>query len=61
MLFYQKVSPYLIKKGFTINPYDPCAENKILNGKYMMVTWHVSDLKTPHVESIEMTRMIKWL
>ena len=46
---------------FSINPYDPCVANKMINGKQIMVTWNVDDLKISHVESSEVTRMIKWL
>jgi hypothetical protein len=33
LLFYQKLVSELRSMGFTINPYDPCVANKIVNGK----------------------------
>ena len=53
LLFYQHISSELRKKGFTINPYDLYVANQMVNGKKMMVTSHVDDLKISH--------MIKWL
>ena len=47
LLFYHKLRKELEDYGFEINPYDPCAANKIINGSQMTVTWHVDDLKVP--------------
>ena len=41
MLFYQKLLSDMINKGFSVNPYDPCVVNKMVNGKHMIVTWQV--------------------
>ena len=35
--------------GFTINPYDSCVANKVINGKQCTIVWHVDDLKISHV------------
>ena len=32
LLFYKKLAGELVDMGFEINPYDPCAANKILMG-----------------------------
>ena len=45
--------------GFTVNPYDPCVANKMINGKQMTVTWHVDDLKISHLDSNEVTKYIE--
>ena len=60
-LFYLKLSSDLRKKGFSINPYDPCVANKMVNGKYMMVTWHVDDLNIYQIKTSKVTRMIEWI
>ena len=33
LLFYRKLSSDLKNKGFSVNLFDPCASNKIVNGK----------------------------
>jgi hypothetical protein len=47
--------------GFTLNRYDPCVANKMVNGKQFTITWHVDDLKLSHVDDKEVTKMIVWL
>ena len=34
--------------GFEVNPCDPCAANKVVNGSQCAVVWHVDDLKVSH-------------
>jgi hypothetical protein len=48
-LFWEKLTSKLNEWGFTINPYDPCVANKMVNGKQITVVWHVDDLKVSHV------------
>ena len=49
-LFWEKMTNHLVKDwGFTINPYDSCVVNKMINGKQCMIVWHVNDLKISHV------------
>ena len=49
-LFWEKMMNHLVKDwGFTINPYDSCEVNKMINGKQCMIVWHVDDLKISHV------------
>ena len=38
LLFYRKLCSELEDHGFTVNPYDPCVANKMINGKQMTVT-----------------------
>jgi len=54
-LFWEKLSGKLKEWGFTINPYDSCVANKIVNGKQFTIVWHVDDLKASHKE----LRMLK--
>ena len=54
LLFYRKLRSELEDHGFTVNPYDPCVANKMINGKHMTVTWHVDDLKISHMDTKDM-------
>ena len=47
--------------GFKVNPCDPCAANKMINGKQMTVAWHVDDLKVSHKDANEVTGFNSWL
>ena len=40
----------LEKIGFTLNPYDKCIGNKIINGHQCTIAWHVDDCIVSHVE-----------
>jgi hypothetical protein len=51
LLFWKKLSESLRMQGFTINPYDWCIANKMVNGKQCTIVWHVDDLKISHRES----------
>ena len=59
LLFYRKLRSELEDHGFTVNPYDPCVANKMINCKQMIVTWHVDDLKISHMDSNEVRKCIK--
>ncbi len=48
LLFYRKLIAELRDMGFTINPYDPCIANKMVNGSQMTIRWHVNDLMISH-------------
>ena len=37
LLFYRKFWTHLSKKGFELNPYDPCVVNKMVKGKQMPI------------------------
>jgi hypothetical protein len=45
LLFYRNFVKDLknYKMLFTINPYDPCVANAMINGKQMTISWHVND------------------
>jgi hypothetical protein len=61
LLFYLKLLGDFKANGFTLNHYDSCVANKIVNGKQFTITWHVDDLKLSHVDDKEVTRVIVWL
>jgi len=44
-----------LNMGFTINPYDPCIANKMVNGSQMSVRWHVDDLMISHAVHDDMS------
>ena len=52
LLFYLKLVTELINNGFKINIYNPCLENKLVNGGMITVVWHVDDLKVLHKDSL---------
>ena len=61
LLFYKKLKEVMGKKGFEINPYDPCVANRTVGGKQHTVTWHVDDLKSSHVDPKVNDDFIHWL
>jgi hypothetical protein len=61
LLFYRKLRGDLVEQGFTINPYDPCVANKIVDGKQITVCWHVDDLKVSHEKSQVIDNFIAWI
>ena len=44
-----------------VNPYDPCFANKMVNGKQLMITWHVDDLNASHVDRKIINEFVKWV
>ena len=46
-------------KGFELNSYGPCVENKMIGGKQITVFWNVNNLKMPHVEPNEVTNFME--
>jgi hypothetical protein len=61
LLFWRKLSETLTDLGFTINPYDQCVANKMVNGKQCTVLWHVDDLKISHSEPEVVTSVLNSL
>ncbi len=45
MLYYRKFLSSLEKRGFVMNPYDPCVWNKTIKGKQITICFHVDDCK----------------
>ena len=48
--FYIKAVVDLKEEVFEINPHDGSMDNKLVNGKYQTVCWHVDDLKVSHID-----------
>jgi hypothetical protein len=61
LLFYRKLVADLLSLGYTINPYDPCVANKIINGSQMTICWHVDDLFIGHKDPAVVTSLLNWL
>ena len=61
LLFYRKLWTDLSRRGFVVNPYDPCVANMDVNGKQLTVCWHVDDLKMSHEDPAVLTSLIGWL
>jgi hypothetical protein len=61
LLFYKMLVVDLEDNGFTIDPYDPCVENKVMNGTQMALCWHVDDLKVSQVDPGKVTIFGDWL
>jgi hypothetical protein len=47
--------------GFTINPYNACVANKIINDQQCTIIWHVDDLKISHVKPSVVSDIIRKL
>ena len=62
LLFWKNLSSFLIDElGFTLNKYDKCVANKLINGKQCTIIWHVDDLKMLHVSGEVLETIIKRL
>ena len=61
LLFWRKLSSFLVNAGFIINPYDWCVANKMINGKQCTIVWHVDDLKISHVDSAVVSDVLELL
>ncbi len=61
LLFYKKLVANLESDGFVLNPYDSCMANKVVDGKQMMVCWHVDNLKVSHCDPAQVTIFGEWL
>ena len=48
--WYKLFSETLVGLGFTLNDYDKCIANKMVNGKQMTISWHVDDCIVSHVD-----------
>jgi hypothetical protein len=51
ILFWKNLTGFLTGElGFTINPYDNCVANKMIDGNQCIIIWHVDDLKLSHTK-----------
>jgi hypothetical protein len=48
-LFYDKLQASLELIGFTVNDYDECTFNSMIDGKQCTIQFHVDNLKMSHV------------
>ena len=58
LLYYIKFSKTLVRNNFVKNPYDPCAANRMVDGKQRTICWHVDDCKLSHVDKKVNTKFI---
>jgi hypothetical protein len=49
LLYYKKFVKSLKSKGLKLNPYDPCVENKQVNGEQLTVCFHVDNCMISHL------------
>jgi hypothetical protein len=61
LLYYRKFVKSLTDIGFTLNPYDPCVANKMIDGKQMTICFHVDDCKLSHRDPKVVDRIIAYL
>ena len=50
LLFWRRLSKKLVDWGFSINPYDWCVANKLIQGSQCTIVWHIDDLKISHID-----------
>ena len=51
-------SETLVKEGFTINSYDKCVANKVIDGKQCTIVWYMDDEKVLHNDPEVVTQVI---
>ena len=61
LLFYQKFVNDIKEIGFEINPCDPCAANKMVNGKQLTLTWHADNVKVSHSMKRVAGDFVEWI
>lgn len=61
LLFYRKLWGDLARRGFEINPYDPCVANKVIDGHQMIICWHVNSIFMLHQKTNVMQEFVDYL
>ncbi len=61
ILFYKKFVNSLKEHGFTMNPYDTCVANTMVDGKVLTICFHVDDCKISHRSKAVVDSIISWL
>jgi hypothetical protein len=61
LLYYWKFTRSLKNQGYTMNPYNPCVWNKIVEKKQITICFHVNDCKVLHKLARVVDKAIKWL
>lgn len=59
--FWEQILDDLIGLGFTVNPYDWCVANRIVNGRQQTVGWHVDDFIITHEDENVNIGLVDWL
>jgi hypothetical protein len=56
------LSGFLVEElGFTVNKYDNCVANKIINSNQCTICWHVDDLKMSYDKADMLEEILKKL
>ena len=61
LLFWRRLSKKLVDWGFSINPYDWCVANKLIQGSQCTIVWHIDDLKISHTDPKAVDQVIELL
>ena len=61
LFWYDLFAGNLKEDGFSINQYDQCVANKLVNGHQLTICWYVDDLKISHKDPDVVTQTIKML
>jgi len=59
--WYTLFAETLMQMDFTLNPYDLCVANKVVNGTQFTICWYVDDVELSHRDHREVTKMLKVL
>ena len=60
ILYYKTFRDYIETIGFEINPYDICEGNQTKYGKQQILTWHINDLKSIHMNTKVNDEFSEW-
>jgi hypothetical protein len=61
LLYYCKFTRSLKNQGYTMNPYNSCVRNKMIEKKQITICFHVDDYKVSHKLARVVDKAIKWL
>ena len=61
VLFYKKIRYDLEEVRFSVNLYDICVANQIVQGTQHTVVWHIDDIKSSHMLPEVNDQFLKWL
>jgi hypothetical protein len=58
LLWYELFTNTLMDLCFTLNPYDGCVANKIIEGTQCTIVWYFDDNKTSHIKPKVVTSIV---
>jgi hypothetical protein len=61
LFYYTKFVKTLKRNGFELNPYDPCVDNRVIDGKQQTCCFHVDDCMITCIDSKSNDKFIKTL